>query len=182
MSEYALANVSQDSTKKASERDKTTISKIESISSDSKLTPQEKAFQLNRAKTSIEHTNDTLSQQQSALERAKESINTSIEMGCQSKAEFKNTVIQLTEGKTTKKEEVRNTMANNIQRTHQINNGMSVNQQTKGPVLVKTNNNTSGTSGNKGFINTITLTLIITFVCGIAVGIGYMLYKINIGG
>lgn len=182
MSEYALANVAQDSTKKASERDKTTISRIETISSDPKLTPQEKAFQLNRAKTSIEHTNDTLSQQQSALERAKESINTSIEMGCQSKAEIKNTVIQLTEGKTTKKEEVRNTMANNIQRTHQINNGMSVNQQTKGPVLVKTNNNTSGTSGNKGFINAITLTLIITFVCGIAVGIGYMLYKISIGG
>lgn len=182
MSEYALANVSQDSTKKASERDKTTISKIEAISSDPKLTPQEKAFQLNRTKTSIEHTNDTLSQQQSALERAKESINTSIEMGCQSKAEIKNTVIQLTEGKTTKKEEVRNTMANNIQRTHQINNGMSVNQQTKGPVLVKTNNNTSGTCGNKGFINAITLTLIITFVCGIAVGIGYMLYKISIGG
>ena len=182
MSEYALANVSQDSTKKASERDKTTISRIETISSDPKLTPQEKAFQLNRAKTSIEHTNDTLSQQQSALERAKESINTSVEMGCQSKAEIKNTVIQLTEGKTTKKEEVRNTMTNNIQRTHQINNGMSVNQQTKGPVLVKTNNNTSGTNGNKGFINAITLTLIITFVCGIAVGIGYMLYKISIGG
>ncbi len=182
MSEYALANVAQDSTKKASERDKTTISKIETISSDPNLTPQEKAFQLNRAKSTIEHTNDTLSQQQSALERAKESINTSVEMGCQSKAEIKNTVIQLTEGKTTKKEEVRNTMANNIQRTHQINNGMSVNQQTKGPVLVKTNNNTSGTSGNKGFINAITLTLIITFVCGIAVGIGYMLYKISIGG
>lgn len=182
MSEYALANVSQDSTKKASERDKTTISKIETISSDPNLTPQEKSFQLNRAKATIEHTNDTLSQQQSALERAKESINTSIEMGCQSKAEIKNTVIQLTEGKTTKKEEVRNTMANNIQRTHQINNGMSVNQQTKGPVLVKTNNNNSGTNGNKGFINAITLTLIITFVCGIAVGIGYMLYKISIGG
>lgn len=182
MSEYALANVSQNSTKKASDRDKTTISRIETISSDSKLTPQEKAFQLNRAKTSIEHTNDTLSQQQSALERAKESINTSVELGCQSKAEIKNTVIQLTEGKTTKKEEVRNKMANNIQRTHQINNGMSVNQQAKDPVLVKTNNNTSGTSGNKGFINAITLTLIITFVCGIAVGIGYMLYKISIGG
>lgn len=182
MSEYVLANVSQDSTKRASELDKTTISRIETISSNPKLTPQEKAFQLNRAKATIEHTNDTLSQQQSALERAKESINISVELGCQSKAEIKNTVIQLTEGKTTKKEEVRNTMANNIQRTHQINNGISVNQQTKGPVLVKTNNNTSESNGNKGFINAITLALIITFVCGIAVGIGYMLYKISIGG
>lgn len=181
MSEYALANVEQDSTKKASKIDRIIVKKIEVISNDNNLTPQEKAFQLKRTKNAIEHTNDTLSQQQSALERAKESINTSIEMGCQSKAEIKNTVIQLTEGKTTKKEEVRNIMANNIQRTRQINNGMSVNQQTKGPVLVKTNNNTSGTSGNKGFINAITLTLIITFFCGIAVGIGYMLYIISIG-
>lgn len=182
MSEYALAYVSQDSTQKASEKDKATISRIETISSNPNLTPQEKDFQLNRAKTLIEHTNDTLSQQQSALERAKESINTSIEMGCQNKTEIKNTVIQLTESKTTKKEEVRNTMVNNIQRTHQINNGMSISQQTEGPVLVKPNNNTSGTNGSKGFINAITLTLIITFVCGITVGIGYMLYKISVGG
>ena len=103
-------------------------------------------------------------------------------MGCQNKTEIKNTVIQLTESKTTKKEEVRNTMVNNIQRTHQINNGMSISQQTEGPVLVKPNNNTSGTNGSKGFINAITLTLIITFVCGITVGIGYMLYKISVGG
>lgn len=90
MSEYALAYVSQDSTQKASEKDKATISRIETISSNPNLTPQEKDFQLNRAKTLIEHTNDTLSQQQSALERAKESINTSIEMGCQNKTEIKN--------------------------------------------------------------------------------------------
>lgn len=179
MSEYVLANVAQDSTKKASERDKTTISKIETISDNSNLTPQAKAFQLNRAKTTIEHTNDTLSQQQSALERAKESINTSIEIGCQSKVEIKNTVIQLTEGKTTKKEEVRNTMTNNIQRTHQINNGMSVNQ-TKDPLLVKTNNNIN--ASNKGFVDTLIVSLIVMFVIGFVVGVSYMLYRISTGG
>ena len=183
MSEYALANVSQDSTKKASERDKTTISRIETISSDPKLTPQEKAFQLNRAKSTIEHTNDTLSQQQSALERARETISTSVEMGCQSKQDFKAVTTQITEGKTTKSNERRSEISNNLQTFQLANNQTTKKEQTKGPVLVKkiNSNNNSSSNGNKGFINTVILTLIITFVCGIAVGIGYMLYKISIG-
>ena len=183
MSEYALANVSQDSTKKASERDKTTISRIETISSDPKLTPQEKAFQLNRAKSTIEHTNDTLSQQQSALERARETISTSVEMGCQSKQDFKTVTTQITEGKTTKSNERRSEISNNLQTVQLANNQTTKKEQTKGPVLVKkiNSNNNSSSNGNKGFINTVILTLIITFVCGIAVGIGYMLYKISIG-
>ena len=183
MSEYALANVSQDSTKKASEKDQATISRIATISSDPNLTPQEKAFQLNRAKTSIEHTNDTLSQQQSALERARETISTSVEMGCQSKQDFKAVTTQITEGKTTKSNERRSEISNNLQTVQLANNQTTKKEQTKGPVLVKkiNSNNNSSSNGNKGFINTVILTLIITFVCGIAVGIGYMLYKISIG-
>lgn len=183
MSECALANVSQNSTKKASERDKITISRIETISSDSNLTPQEKAFQLNRAKSTIEHTNDTLLQQQSALERAKETINTSVEMGCQSKQDFKTVTTQITEGKTTKSSEKRREIANNLQTTQLTNSQTVKKEQIKGPVLVKkiNSNNNYSSNGNKGFINAITLSLIITFVCGIAVGIGYMLYKISIG-
>ncbi len=183
MSECALANVSQNSTKKASERDKITISRIETISSDPNLTPQEKAFQLNRAKSTIEHTNDTLLQQQSALERAKETINTSVEMGCQSKQDFKTVTTQITEGKTTKSSEKRREIANNLQTTQLTNSQTAKKEQIKGPVLVKkiNSNNNYSSNGNKGFINAITLSLIITFVCGIAVGIGYMLYKISIG-
>lgn len=183
MSEYALANVSQDSTKKASERDKTTISRIETISSDPKLTPQEKAFQLNRSKSTIGHTNDTLSQQQSALERARETISTSVEMGCQSKQDFKAVTTQITEGKTTKSNDRRSEISNNLQTVQLATNPTTKKEQTKGPVLVKkiNSNNNSSSNGNKGFINTVILTLIITFVCGIAVGIGYMLYKISIG-
>ena len=183
MSEYELANVSQDSTNKASERDKTTISRIETISSDPKLTPQEKAFQLSRAKSTIEHTNDTLSQQQSALERARETISTSVEMGCQSKQDFKAVTTQITEGKKTKSNDRRSKISKNLQTVQLANNPTTKKEQTKGPVLVKkiNSNNNSSSNGNKGFINTVILTLIITFVCGIAVGIGYMLYKISIG-
>lgn len=185
MSEYALAKVGQDSTEKASKIDGIIVKKIEVISNDVKLTPQEKAFQLKRTKNAIGHTNDTLSQQQSALERARESIHTSIEMGCQSKQDFKNITTQLTEGKTTKSNERRSEISNNLQTVQLANNQTTKKEQTKGPVLVKkinsNNNSNSNSNGNKGFINTITLSLIITFVCGIAVGIGYMLYKISIG-
>ena len=181
ISEYALANVSQDSIKKASEKNKTTISRIETISSDPNLTPQEKAFQLNRAKTSIEHTNDTLSQQQSALERAIETVHTSVDMSCQNKQDFKTVTTQITERKTTKSNERRNEIANDLQTIKSTSSQTIRKEQTKGPVLVKKTNNSSISNGNKGYINAITLILIIIFVCGIAVGIGYMLYKISIG-
>lgn len=181
MSEYALANVAQDSTKKASERDKTTISRIETISNDPKLTTQEKSFQLNRAKATIEHTKDTLSQQQSALERARESIHTSVEIGCQSKHDFKTITTQLTEGKTTKNPEKQNTIATKLHTFQATNSPTNNKEQAKGPILVKKPTNNSGSNGNQGYINTITLALIITFVFGIAVGIGYMIYKMNIG-
>ena len=174
--EQALNNVSQDCTMQASVKDQQTLTKIEQISSETSLSMEEKTFQLTRSKSLIEHTNNTLSHQQAALQRAKESIHTAAELGCQTKSEIINTVVQLTELKTTKSEETKNTITNNIQRMQQVNNGL-VNPQSDGPVLVKTNN----TNGNKGFIDVISLTLIITFICGVAVGIGYMLYKISIG-
>lgn len=76
----------------------------------------------------------------------------------------------------------RSKISNNLQ-TVQLANNPTAKKQIKGPVLVKkiNSNNNSSSNGNKGFINTVILTLIITFVCGIVVGIGYMLYKISIG-
>lgn len=180
MSEYSLANLAQDAIKEASERDKKTVSRIEAISSSSELMLQEKSFQLNREKVAIEHTNDTLSQQQSALERLRETITTSVEMGCQSKQEFKNLITQITEVKNTKNNEKRSEISNNLQTIQLVNNPTTKKEQTKGPVLVK-KINSNNNSSSKGFINVITFTLIITFLCGMAVGISYMLYKISIG-
>ena len=51
--------------------------------------------------------------------------------------------------------------------------------------LVKKNpnqNNGNGSNSNKGFVNVVILSLITTFIIGVAVGIGYMLYKFTIGG
>ena len=173
MSEYALENIAKGSTEKASERDKATLSRIETISGDSNLPPEEKTFQLNRAENSIDHTNDTLAKQQLALQRARESIRTSVETGCKNKEDFKTSITRLTEEKTKQNGEKSNSIIDNT-----VNN----NKQVKGPVLVKKmNNDKNNPNGNKGYINIIALSLIITFACGIAVGIGYMLYKISIG-
>ena len=182
--EQTLDGISQNFSREATEKDQKTVSKIDGITQDTILSTQEKSFALNRAKKSLEHTNTTLSQRQSAIARAKESVHTAMEVGCQTKNELKTTVVELTEAKTTKKEEVKSTMENNVMRTQAINNGMSVSPQVKGPTLVKKNNtsNVNGQSSNNGFINAVTLALIVAFVCGIGVGIGYMLYKIGLGG
>ncbi len=45
--------------------------------------------------------------------------------------------------------------------------------------LKKENNNYNSSSG---FTDALLLTLIVTFVIGVAVGVGYMLYRISIGG
>ena len=55
-----------------------------------------------------------------------------------------------------------------------------------GPIrqLTKPNNNTNpnGHSPDSGFANAIMPTLIVAFVIGVAVGIGYMLYRLSMGG
>ena len=57
----------------------------------------------------------TLSRQKSALEHAKETIKTSVEMGNQSKEDFKNITTQITEGNTTKSVERQNDIVTNQQ-------------------------------------------------------------------
>lgn len=176
ISENTLANIVQNSNKKASKIKHEAELRIETIPTNSKLTAKEKKFQLKRTKTIIEHTGDTLTQQHLALERAGVSINTSIAIGCQSKQEFKTAITQITEAKTTNNKERKNTIEQKIT-TQALANSQKY-QQEKGNAHVlkkKSSNNT-----NKGYANTITLVLIITFACSIVVGISYMLYKISI--
>lgn len=176
ISENTLANIAQNSNKKASKIKHEAELGIETIPTNSKLTAKEKKFQLKRTKTIIEHTGDTLTQQHLALERAGVSINTSIAIGCQSKQEFKTAITQITEAKTTNNKERKNTIEQKIT-TQALANSQKY-QQEKGNAHVlkkKSSNNT-----NKGYANTITLVLIITFACSIVVGISYMLYKISI--
>ena len=179
LSDQVISGVSQDCTAKASDKDKRAMSKVEKISSSTMLSTQEKKFQLDRVKASMEHASDTLLSQQTALERARESISTAIDIGCHSKGEIKGMVTQLTEEKTTTNEEKRERIAANVEKVEAMNNPNANKKQTKGPVLVKKNNQQPNTD-NGGFINTLSLTLIITFICGLIIGIAYVLFKMNV--
>ncbi len=180
ISDQAIDSFSRDCAKRASTRADKTMAKIENISDSQELSTQERKFQLDRAKSIVEHTSDTLSHQQKALERAKQSIKTAVEMGCQSKSEIKNTVAQLTEAKTTKNQEKKRKIAvqvQTIQSMDKTNTNTNTKQQNKGQVLVKRSSQNKSTS-NHGFVNVFNLVLIILSTCCLAVSIGYILYKI----
>lgn len=172
--EQTSLSMQQEATKK----DQDTVSKIETISTNDVLSNEEKSFQLERTKRTIKHTNETLAHRQSALERARQSVQYSIEMGCKTKTEVVTTVSQITEANTTKKESTKEKMQECVIRTMQMNQGQQL-QYDKSKPLVKQNNNNSN---NAGFTNVISLALMVTFVCGFLAGIGYMIYKITIGG
>lgn len=171
--EQTSISMQQEATKK----DQDTVSKIESISSNDSLSKEEKSFQLERTKQTIQHTNETLAHRQGALDRARQSVQYSIEMGCKTKTEVVTTVSQITEANTTKKESTKGKMQECVGRTMQMNQGQQL-QHDKPKTLVKQNNN----SNNAGFTNVISLALMATFVCGFIAGVGYMVYKIMIGG
>ncbi len=171
--EQTSISMQQEATKK----DQDTVFEIESISSNDSLSKEEKSFQLERTKQAIQHTNETLAHRQGALDRARQSVQYSIEMGCKTKNEVVTTVAQITEANTTKKEETKGKMQECVGRTIQMNQGQQL-QHDKQKQLVRTNNNFN----NAGFTNFITLALMVIFGCGFLAGIGYMVYKIMIGG
>ena len=178
----SLNGVMQSCVDNASKKDQSTIEEITQISNSS-LVPTDKKGKLERKKMVVQETNQVLSNQQRAIESAKENVLTAMNMGCSDKEEYSNTITQITQHKTTKNE----------QQKAQIESHMASFQESKGITntygksyqLVKKNpnqNNGNGSNSSKGFVNVVILSLITTFIIGVAVGIGYMLYKFTIGG
>lgn len=178
----SLNGVMQSCVDNASKKDQSTIEEITQIGNSS-LVPTDKKGKLERKKMVVQETNQVLSNQQRAIESAKENVLTAMNMGCSDKEEYSNTITQITQHKTTKNE----------QQKAQIESHMASFQESKGITntygksyqLVKKNpnqNNGNGSNSSKGFVNVVILSLITTFIIGVAVGIGYMLYKFTIGG
>ena len=168
--------VTEEEAEKAAKEKASTPTTEEETSKTPAPTTEEKDFISNRVETSTEHSKETLAKQQAALSRARESIHTSIEIGCQSKQEFKSTITQITEGKTTKKAEKRDAIASSLVTTQTQNNKTAE----KGHSLVKKANNTNNSNGTKGFGNVFSLALIVTVICTIGIILGYFLHKISI--
>lgn len=128
----------------------------------------EQEFQSERTEQILQHIEETHTNRQSVLDRTKQALQYSIEIGCNSKHDVISTVSKITEANSTKKESTKEKLIASIEQTKQISQEKQQHDNSKG-------NNTA--TNNNGFTNTNSLILIITFICGIIICIGYIVYK-----
>ncbi len=177
----SLSGVMQSCVDGADKKDKTTVEEISTIVDSPNLPSKDKKGKLERKKQVINETNQVLANQQVAIENAKNNVVNAMNIGCESKYEYSNMVTQMTQQQSTKKESQKQRIEEHITSFQYSKTGEKTYTQGMGQVkqLKKENNNHNSSSG---FTDAILLTLIVTFVIGVAVGIGYMLYRISIGG
>lgn len=132
----------------------------------------EQEFQSERTKQILQHIEETHTNRQSVLDRTKQALQYSIEIGCNSKHDVISTVSKITEANSTKKESTKEKLIASIEQTKQISQEKQQHDNSK--VYAKEN---SKAANNNGFTNTNSLILIITFICGIIICIGYIVYK-----
>lgn len=128
----------------------------------------EQEFQSERTEQILQHIEETHINRQNVLDRTKQALQYSIEIGCKSKHDVISTVSKITEANSTKKESTKEKLIASIEQTKQISQEKQQHDNSKG-------NNTA--TNNNGFTNTNSLILIITFICGIIICIGYIVYK-----
>ncbi len=177
----SLNGVMQSCVDGADKKDKTTVEEISTIVDSLNLSVKDKKGKLERKKQVINETNQVLANQQVAIENAKNNVVNAMNIGCESKYEYSNMVTQMTQQQSTKKESQKQRIEEHITSFQYSKTGEKTYTQGMGQVkqLKKENNNHNSSSG---FTDAILLTLIVTFVIGVTVGIGYMLYRISIGG
>ena len=177
----SLNGVMQSCVVGADKKDKTTVDEISTIVDSQDLSSKDKKGKLERKKQVINETNQVLANQQVAIENAKNNVVNAMNIGCESKYEYSNMVTQMTQQQSTRKESQKQRIEEHITSFQYSKTGEKTYTQGMGQVkqLKKENNNHNSSSG---FTDALLLTLIVTFVIGVAVGIGYMLYRISIGG
>ena len=185
--EQGLDITMQNCVDNASKKDEKIIDELSTIAESNKISIADKKGKIDRKKKAIEETNQVLANQQRTIETAKGTIKNAVDIGCETKEEISNISTQITEHNTTNDNEKKNTIEksiSNFQQSKGMSNGYT---ETKGQAyqLKKDNNGNNGNNNNNttnGFVNVLTLSLVVTFIVGVCVGIGYMLYKFTIAG
>lgn len=147
------------------------------IANSQELSTKDKKAKLERKKQVINETSQVLANQQRTIENAKNSIVNATNIGCKSKDEYSTIIRQMTQQKSTKSELQKMRIEQNLSsfqssKNEQKNNSQSID---KPKVMKKTNNNPKNNTSSSGFANIITLSLIVSFVCGALLMIVYML-------
>lgn len=177
----SLNGIMQSCIDEADKKDKTTVEEISTIINSQDLSSKDKKGKLERKRQVLNETNKVLANQQVAIENAKNNVVNAMNIGCESKYEYSNMVTQMTQQQSTKKESQKQRIEEHITSFQYSKTGEKTYSQGMGQKkqLKQQNNNHNSSSG---FADALLLTLIVTFVIGMVVGIGYMLYKISIGG
>lgn len=161
----------------AERKDKSIVGEISTIADSQELSNKDKKAKLERKKQVINETSQVLANQQRTIESAKNSIVNATNIGCESKVEYSTIIRQMTQQKSTKSELQKMRIEQNLSsfqssKNEQKNNSQSID---KPKVMKKTNNNPKNNTSSSGFANIITLSLIVSFVCGTLLMIVYML-------
>lgn len=165
----------------ANAKDKSVIDEISSIAENDKISLEEKKAKAERKKKVINETNQVLGNQQLVIGNAKNSVISAVNIGCQNKEEFINMTTQITEHNSSKDEIHKNAIENQVSAFQQSKGTLNVPTNEKNPTLVKKQNSTNHNQ-NSGFVSTISLIMITTFIVGLVVGITYMICIFMIGG
>lgn len=159
---------SQSCTELASQKDNMTLEEVTSLSTDSSLSIEEKLGKLERKKKTINETNQALANQQALMEKIKNTMINAMKMGCNSKEEIINIATQLIEHDTTLNDEQKAQIVAQVNRFAKLKNSMANDGSSK-----------RLTNPNYGFTNVALITLILSFVFGVGVGIAYMLIQLG---
>ena len=185
--EQGLDITMQNCVDNASKKDEKIVDELSTIAESNKISIADKKGKIDRKKKAIEETNQVLANQQRTIETAKGTIKTAVDIGCETKEEISNISTQITEHNTTNDNEKKNTIEKSISNFQQSKGISNSHTETKGQAyqLKRINNSNNGNNNNNsnhGFVNVLTLSLVVTFIIGVCVGIGYMLYKFTIAG
>lgn len=163
----------------ASKKDDNTIFEISKIVECSTgLSISDRKAKLERKKKAVDETNRVLSSQQSCIENAKNNVLKAMDIGCKRKEEYINIVTQLTEHNTTKNPEHKRQIEEHIFRFQQTKTEEKGLQHQIEHARQSGKTNPSLNSSN-GFVDVIWLSLFVTFIIGVAVGIGCMLLSLG---
>ena len=177
----SLNGIMQNCVNNASKKDQDTIEEMSKIVDNPDISHEEKKGKFARKKMAVQETNQVLANQQKAIENAKEHTLSAMNIGCETKLEYSSIVAQITQHETTKSDSQKQQIEQHIDNFGQSKGIIS--EKGKPYQLTRTNSNQNNAdNANRGSVNIVVLTLIMSFIIGFGIGIGYMIYSFSIGG
>ncbi len=154
-------------------QDETIIKEFEKISQDQSLNQDEKKYKLGRLKLSLSEVNNSMGKHSALLETLKNVINSSKEMNCSNKQEYKEMIVNQVEAiyETNPQKKSAAVLKINNFKESKINAKTQNVEKPKTLKLQNTNKPNNSNSSNRGFIKGISIMFILSGFFGIVYGI-----------